>query len=219
PAPAGLDYTAASGALSFAPGVTAQQITVAVLGDTLFETNETFFVTLTSAFNALAADPTGDGTIVNDDAPPAFAVNDVTVTEGNAGTTSAVFTVSLTGATALPATVSFATADATALAPGDYTQTSGTLTFAPGTTSQQITVPVVGDTLSEPTETFTVNLSNPTGATIADGQGIGTILDNDGTPALSIGDATLTEGNAGTTSAVFTVSLTTASAQPITVSY
>src|SRR5262249_32654698 len=213
------DYTPRAGTLTCGPGVTTQQITVAVQGDTTFENDENFLVELTNVTNATIDNGLALGTITNDDAPPAFAVTDVTVTETNTGATNAVFTVTLTGATALPATVSFTTANATAIAGTDYTSASGTLSFAPGTTSQLITVAVLGDTLSEPTETFTVNLSNPTNATIADGQGIGTILDNDGVPAISISNATVTEGNAGTTNAAFTVSLTVASAQQITVSF
>jgi len=86
------------------------------------------------------------------------------------------------------------------------------LTFAPGTTTQLVTVPVVGDTLGEPTETFAVNLTGATNATIADAQGIGTITDDDPTPTLAISDVTVAEGNAATTAAVFTVSLSAASA-------
>src|SRR5690606_37058422 len=114
--------------------------------------------------------------------------NDVSLTEGDAGMTNAIFTVTLADATAaalgvratVPVTVDYATADGTATAPGDYTATNGTLTFAPGETTKTIAVPVVGDTAIEPNETFFVNLSNPTNATIADGQGIGTITNDDG---------------------------------------
>src|SRR5262249_20563036 len=150
------DYTGQAGNLTFAPGVTAQQLTVAVIGDGVFEAGESFTVVLSNPVNATVADGSGLGTITNDDAPPTLAINDVTVTEGNTGTTSAVFTVSLTGATALPATVSFATSNGTATAGSDYTPASGVLTFAPGTISQLITVPVLADTLAEPTETFPV---------------------------------------------------------------
>src|SRR5262249_23435750 len=216
---AGQDYTTTAGTLTFAPGTTTQQITVPVLGDTTFEADETFSLNLSNPVNATISDAQGIATITNDDPAPTLAVNDVTVTEGTGATTNAVFTVSLTGASALPATVSFTTADATAVAPGDYTPTSGVLTFGPGTTTQLITVPVIGDALSEPTETFTVNLSWPTNARLAAGQGIGTTLDNDGAPTISISDVTVSEGNAGTTSAAFTVSLTAASAQQITVGF
>src|SRR5262249_39163138 len=147
-------------------------------GDVQTEVNETFFVNLTIALNADISDSQGLGTIVNDDLP-SVSINDVTVTEGNSGTTNAVFTVTLSAASGHAATVNYATADGTALAGGDYFSTNGTLTFAPGTLTQTITVRIIGDTTFEPTETFLVNLSNPTNVTIADGQGTGTINDND----------------------------------------
>jgi hypothetical protein len=106
-------------------------------------------------------------------------VNDRSITEGNSGTANMAFTITLTGATERSVTVSFATADGTAVAGSDYTATSGTRTFSPGQTTATFTVPIVGDTVHESTETFTVNLSSPVRATIADGQGVGTILDND----------------------------------------
>ena len=81
-----------------------------------------------------------------------------------------------------------------------------------------MTVPVVGDTVIEGNETFTVNLTGPTNATLADGQALGTIV-NDDFPALSIGDVTVTEGNSGTTTATFTVTLSAASASTVTVDY
>ena len=85
-------------------------------------------------------------------------------------------------------TVNYATAPGSAVAPADYTSTSGTLTFNPGETSQQITVLVQGDTVSEANETFSVNLSGATNATIADNSGLGTITDND-TSSITIGAA------------------------------
>src|SRR6185503_2353221 len=126
-ATAGTDYTAATGTLTFAPGVTSQQITVAVTGDTLNEANETFFVNLSGAINATITDPQGQGTINNDDGAPALAINDVTVTEGATALTNAVFTVSLATPSAQQITVDFATANNTAVAPGDYTAQAGTL--------------------------------------------------------------------------------------------
>jgi len=216
---AGTDYTAIAGTLTFAAGVTSQQLTVTVAGDTIFENTESFLVNLTNPVNATLADPQGLGTITNDDAAPTLAINDITVAEGDTGTTNAVFTVTLTGATALPATVNFTTADNTAAAGSDYTAVTGTLTFAPGVTSQLITVPVLGDTLNEPNETFFVNLSGATNASIADAQGIGTITNDDGAPVLAINDVTVAEGNTGTTNVVFTVSLTSPSAQPVTVAF
>jgi Calx-beta domain len=178
-ATAGSDYSATAGTLTFTPGTTSQTITVAVLGDTRTEANETFFVNLSTPSNATIADGRGQGTILNDDALPALSINNVTVTEGNTGTTPAVFTVTLSAASGQTVTVNYATADGKATAGSDYTATAGTLTFTPGATSQTITVAVLGDTVKEPTETFFVNLSNATNATIASGRGRGSILDND----------------------------------------
>ncbi|HKQ66927.1 MAG TPA: Calx-beta domain-containing protein, partial [Methylomirabilota bacterium] len=209
-ATAGSDYTATSGTLTFAPGTTSRQITVPVLGDTLVEPTEAFSVNLSAPTNATLADGQGLGTITNDDAAatPTLTIGDATVAEGNAGTTNLLFTVTLSAASVQPVTVDFATSNGTALAPGDYATRTGTLTFAPGVTTQQITVPVVGDLVFETNENFLVNLTNVVNATIADGQGVGTITNDDNAPTLAINDVTVTEGNAGTTNAVFTVSLT-----------
>ncbi len=201
------DYAATSGTLTFAPGQTTRTVTVLVAGDLLDEANETYFVNLSNPSNATIADGQGLGTITDDDALPALSINDVTVTEGDTGTVNATFTVSLSAASACNVSVDFATADGTATAPADYTSASGTLSFTPGQTSKQVTVQVKGDLLDEANETYFVNLTNPTNATIADNQGLGTITDNDPLPSLSINDVTVTEGNTGTVAATYTVTL------------
>jgi len=154
---------------------------------------------------------------------PSISIGDVSVTEGNSGTTSAAFTVSLSGPSRDTVTVDYATGNGSATtADNDYQSTTGTLTFSPGQTSKTITVLVNGDTKVETDETFVVNLSNPANASITDGQGRGTILNDDTTsslPSLSINDVSLTEGNGGTKNFVFTVTLSAASAQTVTVSY
>jgi len=221
-ATAGSDYVATSGTLTFNPGDTTKTITVVVNGDTLNETNETFFVNLSSPVNATIADGQGLGTITNDDFTlPSISINDVSVSEGNTGTTNAVFTVTLSPASGQTVTLNYSTANGSATAGSDYVATSGTLTFNPGDTTKTITVVVNGDTIVEPDETFFVNLSNPVNATIADGQGLGTIINDDTFPpvSLSINDVSVTEGNTGTTNAVFTVTLSAASAQTVTVNY
>ena len=103
--------------------------------------------------------------------------------------------------------------------PADYSSRSGTLNFSTGTTTQTITVPIVGDTLDEDDETVLVNLSGATVAVISDAQGVGTIADNDASPNLSINNATVTEGSSGTVNATFTVSLSFASGRAVTVNY
>jgi Calx-beta domain len=126
-------------------------------------------------------------------------IDDVSVTEGNSGTTSAVFTVSLSGASAQSVTVDYATADGTATTTdSDYQAASGTLTFNPGDTSKTITVSVNGDTVFEPDETFFVNLSNAVNAEIAKGQGTGTILNDDPAPTPSPIATPTTLGNIST---------------------
>ena len=127
--------------------------------------------------------------------------------------------MTLSGASSQQVTVNYATANDTAVAPGDYTARSGLLTFPIGTTTQQVTVPIVGDTLDEADERFTVNLTNPSGATISQGQGTATISDNDPPPSLSINNASVTEVDTGTANATFTVTLSVASGQPVTVNY
>jgi uncharacterized repeat protein (TIGR01451 family) len=213
------DYTAGSGTLTFAAGVTSQPITVPVAGDALDEANETFTVTLTNPGNATIADGTALGTITDDDAPPSISIADATVTEGNAGTIAAVFTVTLSAASGRALSVGWATANGTALAPADYAAGSGTLTFNAGVTSQTISVTVNGDAVDETNETFTVALSNPSNVTIADGTGLGTITDDDGAPQLSVADIAITEGNAGSSNAQLTVTLLPASGQVVTVSW
>src|SRR6185503_6945337 len=216
---AGSDYVSTNGLLTFAPGTTNQTITVAVLGDTLSESNELFVVNLSTPTNATLGDSQGVGTINNDDPVVAIGISDVALVEGNSGTTNAVFTVSLSAASGLPVTVNYVTANGTALAGTDYVSTNGLLSFAPGTTSQSVTVRVNGDLLNEADETLFVNLSTPTNATFSDSQGVGTINNDDPVVAVAITDVTVTEGNSGTTNAVFTVSLSAVSGQTVTVNF
>jgi hypothetical protein len=151
---------------------------------------------------------------------PSLSINNVSVTEGETGTTNAVFTVSLSAASTQTITVQYATADGTAtLADNDYLATSGTLTFAPGQTTANIPVPVVGDRIAELDETFTVTLSQPTNAFLSLGSitGVGTIVDN--APRISINSVTQQEAGHGRTAFVFTVSLSVAYDTPVTVNY
>jgi hypothetical protein len=220
------DYNAINnGTLTFAPGEISQPITVDVVGDADPEIDETFFVNLSNPSNAVIADSQGVGTIVNDDAPPIFvSIDDVSLTEGDTGTSPCTFTVTLSAPSAQTITVDYATADDTATGSGnanDYNKiNNGTLTFDPGVMSQQITVNVVGDSDSETDETFFVNLSNPSNGVILDGQGVGTIVNDDAPPIfVSIDDVSLTEGDSGTTPYTFTATLSAPSSQTITVDY
>jgi probable HAF family extracellular repeat protein len=149
---------------------------------------------------------------------PLMSISDVTVAEGNTGTRVATFTVTLSATSSQPVTVAYATADGTATAGSDYQAASGTLTIPAGQASGTITVLVNGDRLPEPNETFFVNLSTPTNAIIADGQGVGTIVDDE--PRISISDVSKKEGKRGqTTQFIFTVTLSAAYDQPVTMSF
>src|SRR5439155_1277309 len=119
----------------------------------------------------------------NDDAAPVtLSVTDVSANEGNAGTTPFTFTVSLSAVSSQTVTVNYATADGSAtVASGDYQATSGTLTFAPGQTSQTVTVLVNANTINQPNRTFFLNLSSPVNVTLARSQATGTIVDDDPT--------------------------------------
>ncbi len=140
------------------------------------------------------------------------------VLEGNAGTQNALVTVRLSEPHPNSVTVNYSTADGTATAGSDYNAVSGKLTFAKGETSKTILVPVRGDRVVEPDESFRVQLSNPTkGTSIANGTGVVAIVDDE--PRISISDASGMEGNSGTTAFTFTVSLSAAYDVPLTVNY
>jgi hypothetical protein len=209
------DYHAQSGTLTFAPGETTKIIAILVNGDRLAEPNETFSVNLSSASNAAIAVRQGRGTILDDE--PHVSISDVTMKEGNSGLTAFAFTVSLSVAYDVPVTVGYATANGTATAGSDYQDASGTLTIPAGQTSGTITVLVNSDRLPEPNKTFVVNLSNLNYGVVADGQAVGTIVDDE--PRISISDVTKREGRKNTTLFTFTVTLSAAYDQAVTLSY
>jgi Calx-beta domain/Cohesin domain/Carboxypeptidase regulatory-like domain len=178
------DYVAAQGTLTFnSNSPTLQRINVTVNGDTTFEPNEVFIVRLSNPVNASIIDFDGIGTIFNDDVEPRFSVNNVSANEGNSGTTPFVFTFTRSGnATAFSSVLNYATANGTATAPGDYAAASGSVTFAPNETTKTVTVNVVGDTVVEPNETFTVSITSVTNGIVATATGTGTIVNDDGGP-------------------------------------
>jgi len=216
---AGSDYTFASGTVNFpagSPNGSTQTIEVPILDDPFTEPSETFTITLSNPVGGSLGSPSTHTVTINDnDSPaPSISINDVSVTEGNSGTTNAIFTISLSVASSQVVTVDFATADGTATAGSDYVGGSGTLTFNSGETSKTVTIGVIGDVCDEPDETFFVNLSNPTNATITDNQGLGTIIDDDPLPSLTIDDATVNEANTLTV-IVFTVTMSNPSCQTV----
>ncbi|MBL7904115.1 MAG: HYR domain-containing protein, partial [Bacteroidales bacterium] len=220
------DYITASGTLTFAAGDTEETFSVTVNGDTRIEDDEIFTVALSNLVNngrnISLNTSTGTGTILNDD-NATITINDVSIVEGNAGTSNLSFTVTMSGSASGTVTVDYATADNTAtIADGDYISVAGTLVFTAGQTSRTIIVPINGDTKVEDNETFYMNLSNLSNGglavTLSDSQGVGTIT-NDDAAAITINDVTTSEGNSGTTTYTFTVSMSAASDDAVTVDY
>ncbi|HSQ54998.1 MAG TPA: Calx-beta domain-containing protein [Gemmata sp.] len=221
-ASAGSDYTSISGDVTFAPGETVKYIHVPVLGDRVAESDETYVVKISSS-DAPIRDGQGLGTITDDE--PRISIDDVWVTEGNTGSTSATFTVSLSRTYDQDVTVHYTTVGGSATSGSDFTGVSnGTVTIAAGQTSQTFSIAVLGDRVAEPDESFAVNLSmgSKVNALIDDGQGVGTILDNE--PRITIDDVVKYEGTStgrknNTTQFVFTVSLSVAYDEAVTVKF
>ena len=214
------DYLSQSGVLVFDPGVTTRSLAVPVLGDTDSEGDESFTVRLFDA-GGVELDDGATGTILDDDAPlPQITTGDVTVDESDG---SADVLLRLSSAADGEVTVEFSTADGSATAGSDYTASSGTASFPPGTVETTVSIAILNDDETEQAETFTVQLGNPVGAVLADGEGATvTIEDDDGEtppPSLSIGDIEITEGDAGTTTARFPLTLSRTAESRVTVDF
>jgi Ca2+-binding RTX toxin-like protein len=181
------DYEATSGTLTFNPGQTGRTVTVPVIGDVAVEDDEVFYLLIWDAIGATITDDRGRAVILNDDtqAESVLSINDVTLAEGDTGTTAATFTVTLVPPASSTVTVDYSTCgvgcndDATAMKGEDYAVSKGTLTFTPGQTSKSIQVTINGDTKVENDEIYFMNLLDPVGATRSRNRGIGTILNDD----------------------------------------
>ena len=215
---AGHDYTTTSGTLVFPPGTTNLIIEVDVMGYSTIYTNRAFLVNLSHPTNATIAQAQGTGTI-NADPPPGLYVNDVVALEGDKGVSNLLFTVTLLNASTNIVTVNYATTNGTALAVKDYRPKKGKLKFLPGVTSLTVPVAIVGNTLNEADEFFRMNLSRSVNTVIIDGSGIGTIIDNDPLPLVSISDVTTIEVNAGVRSVAFTLRLSAKSGRALSVDF
>ncbi|MEM9005210.1 MAG: Calx-beta domain-containing protein, partial [Cyanobacteria bacterium P01_F01_bin.86] len=211
------DYTPTSGTLIFNPGETTKVITVDVIGDTDNELDETFKVELSNAVNAGFITKEASITVLNDDDPDIY-VDDFTVLEGDSGVTTANFTVTLSESTPEQVSVAYSTFNDTAIAGLDYMPKSGFLTFQPGETQKEIAVDIIGEKWVEPNEKFTLELSNSINGTIVDGRGVGNIRNEDNWE-FSTRDIIFAEGDSGITEAIFTVELSDAHAETVTVEY
>ena len=211
------DYTSRRGTLTFNPGQTTQTIAVPIVADSgPVEGSETLRMLLSNPTHATIADNEGIGTILDVQTIPEVSIDDPMGSELDEVVT---FTVTLSEQTGLEVTVDYATiALADEATPGtDYQEASGTVTFAPGSVSQTVSIAVIDDVeQDEGSETFALDLSNPVNATLLDNRGIGTILDDDLTPAISINDPFASE-EAGVID--FTVTLSQQSGAAVSVNW
>jgi hypothetical protein len=219
PTAVGTDYVTREGTLTFLNGVTSQTITVPTRADTLLEGPETFTVTLANPGGGATLDTPAAAvvTIVDDETPRLqFTTASVAVAES---TGSITLTVQRVGPTTAQNTVQYELAGLTATGDGgDFVSTGGVLTFPAGVGSRTIVVPIVGDTINEGPETFTVTLSNPTGGAILGTPSVATVTITDDDPAgvvqFSQLDYTVVEGRTAT----ITVTRT-GTAGPVAVSF
>src|SRR5205823_108376 len=196
------------GTLSFADGETSKNISVPILDDSIYEGNEAFTVVLSNATGGTSISQNAGSTtvtIVDNETPPTISSNDIRVTEGNSGTTPALFTLTLSSASTVPATVQWYTGSGSANSPSDYQFATGSVTFNPGETQKTIVVQVVGDTTYEPDEYFYIYLYSPTGATLSRSFIYCEIANDDAKPTITADDVRVVEGNSGTTAAVITL--------------
>lgn len=214
-ATAGSDYTAKTGSVSIAAGKTSATVSVTVAGDAAVEGDETFSVDVLGVSPVAVAigNPSATGTIADDDTAlaPVLSLGAASVFEGNAGTQTAYFTLTLSSPSLTPTPVTYHTADGTATAGSDYTAKTGTVTIAAGATSAKIAVVVKGDTTAEGDDTFhvVVDGTGASGISTDHDTVLGTILDDDtlGFSTVGIGDAQAVEGHTGTKTVSLVVTL------------
>ncbi len=174
------DYLQTSASIQITAGNTTGQIIINTVGDAVDEADETMIVNLGSPTNATVSDGSATGTILDDDiTAAAVSIGDASLTEGNVGSANMVFTVSIPAAVAQATSVTYSTSPIDATSTLDFLAVSGTATITAGNTSTSIGVPIIGDVIDEWDEQFTVNLSATASSTLADGQAVGTIVDDD----------------------------------------
>jgi hypothetical protein len=213
----GVDFTAASGLLTFTPGQTSKTFTVAIIGDALDEVDETVSLALSNVSGGVLGSSAATLSILDDDGSPTVRFTTATHIHGESGSVD-IF-VELSNPTGLPVTVDYASSNGTATSGADYTAVSGQLSFPVGVLSRSFTVAITPDNIDEIDEAFDITLSNPQNATTgALGGTTVTITDDDATPEINIAPISITvQENAGTLN--FSVSLSGTSASAISVDF
>lgn len=217
------DYSTVSGTLTFAPGETQQTVLVPVTDDDLNEPTETLMLQPGQASGDAEAGLVSVGAAaagtISDDDPVTITIDDGLATEVDSGTTPISLVLTLDRASQGDVSVDVTTSDGTAMAGSDYQALMTTTTVPAGMTTAVVTVEVLGDTIGEPVETFTVSLSQPGGSgvgqVLATDTATGTIIDNDSV-GISIGDLSVTEGAA---TASLPITLSQPAAGDITLSF
>jgi hypothetical protein len=216
------DYQLTSGNLIFNPGELTKTVSVPVMGDSINEGDEMFFLNPNSLSAGYVIKGQGQGTIIDDDGVRfRFGAATHSVSEGGG---SLDVTVLRSGDSSAAASVNYATSDGTAMSGQDYTAASGTLSFAAGETSKTFPINITEDQIQEGDETLNLTLSNPSGGALlsAPGTAVVTIVDNEqapGLPELSIANVTQAEGNSGLSNFTFKVTLSAVSNQTVTVHF
>ncbi|QJD78872.1 putative Ig domain-containing protein [Spirosoma rhododendri] len=198
------DYVLSSNTITILNGQTAGSVTFTVVDDNAVEGTETATLTISNPSSGVALGNTvaQNITITDNDVAPGLSINDVSMAEGNSGTTTFTFTISLAApAPAGGVSFNYATANGTATAGTDYVATSGTGTIPEGSSTFAISVLVNGNTTFEADKTFFVDVANVTGATVSKGLGTGTIVNDDAQPLPDLtlalaGPASATTGQA-----------------------
>ncbi|MEM7584990.1 MAG: Calx-beta domain-containing protein, partial [Acidobacteriota bacterium] len=181
---AGVDYQPTSGLMTLPAGQTSAQIVVPLIANTTIEPHRTFELELTAASSAVLGATLAVATLLDDDRPN-LSIGDAVVTEPTTGSASVEVALTLDAAPVFEVTVSYQTVDGTAVAGEDYTTQTGSLTFAPGETSQTISLTVLADGIAEPAEAFNVTLGVPSEAVLLDGDGEVSVLDSGDAPPVA----------------------------------
>ena len=211
----GIDFSAVSGVINFAPGQTTAQIEIPIIADASgvpLEKEELFQVELFNASNGIITKSVGTVTITADIAAT-FSIDSASVAEG----ASVILTVTRGGYLSRSVSVNYSTQDGTAIAGSDYQSATGTLTFGPNQTTQTITIPILKDSVVETAESFSVVLGNPLGGDVVGSPGTVSITLDPPLPTLSVSDVSISDTAAG--SAGFVVTLSAVSTIPVTFNY
>ena len=211
----GIDYVPASGRLDIPAGQTVSRIPLDILGDRVWELDETVELILSEPQSVRLSRSQAVATLLNDDPQPTVTTRDASVREGDAGLVGLVFPLILSNPSSQEITVSVGTRDGTARSGADYLATDLLVRFLPGEVESSATVQVIGDRIDEPDETLFLTLRDVWNGQLGGAEVRGVILDDDEPPVLSVTSATVREGDSGITNAVFHFSLASPSGKPV----